>query len=80
MEKKQVEKLLPLLVRQDAAGSCGTRCVPGQDVMLKKVKEDEVPLRMEIYDRNHSIFLTHKKDMVELAVEATEDEDERKPK
>ena len=45
-----------------------------QDIMLARVKADGVELRVETYDTNHSVFVTHQKEMVELLVKAAGDE------
>ena len=45
-----------------------------QDIMLARVKEEGVELRIETYDTNHSIFMTKQKEMVELLIKAAHDE------
>ena len=45
-----------------------------QDIMLSRVKEEGVELRIEEYDTNHSIFLMEEEKMVELVMNAMKDE------
>ena len=45
-----------------------------QDIMLEKVKNAGVKLRVEEYDTCHSVFVTKQKEMVELVLQASKDD------
>ncbi|KAL3480762.1 alpha/beta-hydrolase [Aspergillus californicus] len=45
-----------------------------QDIMLSKVKSEGVDLRIEDYDTCHSIFISREKEMVQIALQASQDE------
>jgi len=57
-----------ILTQQDAS-------VPRiyQDIMLKKVKEQGILMKIEDYDTSHSIFITKQDKMVRAVLEAAED-------
>ncbi|KAJ5565089.1 hypothetical protein N7513_001331 [Penicillium frequentans] len=45
-----------------------------QDIMLAKVQEEGVVVKTEVYDADHSIFITKEREMVQAALNAAADE------
>ncbi|KAJ5532283.1 hypothetical protein N7494_008835 [Penicillium frequentans] len=45
-----------------------------QDIMLAKVQEEGVVVKTEVYDADHSIFITMEREMVQAAINAAADE------
>ncbi|KAF2474539.1 alpha/beta-hydrolase [Lindgomyces ingoldianus] len=47
---------------------------PYQDIMIERAEKDGVVIKKEDYDTCHSVFVTKKKEMVDLALKAAKDE------
>ncbi|KAJ5659265.1 hypothetical protein N7507_005716 [Penicillium longicatenatum] len=79
----------PLQALKDPMTGCAWRTIPAtyirtlqdygvpalyQDIMLAKVQEEGVNVKTEVFDADHSIFITMEKEMVQAAINAAADE------
>ncbi|KAJ6084272.1 hypothetical protein N7486_011072 [Penicillium sp. IBT 16267x] len=79
----------PSQVLKDPTRGCAWRTIPTtyirtlqdygvpaiyQDIMLRKVQEEGIELKTEVYDADHSIYITMEKEMVQATINAAADE------